>query len=544
MRKIVYLILMVLLSVLSHAQEIDIQWGKEEKVEPLSMPYELLGIQNEKIFVLKSSGSWSTADYFINVYKEESLDKIQTLEFSKMIPTEASSRELFGVYLLKNNIVVLTIEKGKLYGIAFDYNGEMTTRDMILDVGEKENIKTVKGKIQMQDPFNILNVLVIPDRTQLLIHKEIMSKDKKSAAYSFLFFDGSLNKLHDYQHDFAYGNKQFSVSNARIDDDGTFYALAHIYKEKEKRESDMYQTLLISFSINEGVPTLKETKLDLKETIPTAVSLILFKDKIIVAGMMCAKDEKYRDMNGTIWLEMDKKALTILSSDFSWFKPGLKTRKMIFTGGSELRDFVDQSYHFKSYHINESNEKILVFENMETSILNYTGHGQTILGSYKNQQAGDIVIIKLNAQNKLEWNEMVNKFQIAMGPVSGRDNNSTGVIVHPLRNHVYAFVSFNMVFKQDKLYLIFNDDIENGDDSKKTKEYKPLFKPYYKSTDEHLSLVAVDLKSGKQKRSAIFSLKEARKLSAIGNSVKVKDNKIFLHSFYETTSSVGYLTLD
>lgn len=489
-------------------------------MEGKSASPDFIGIQDEKIFVLKSANAKNAGSYYIDVYNETSLEEDQKIDLKKMLPKDIADNELYDVYLMNGKIIIVTLDKKKeMYATSIDLKGKILKAKVVLD--------RVEGR---DKDFEGFTVALSPDKTKLLGFRKAKGKVKKTTAYNFALYDDELKKIVSSKQELPYEEDNFSLLDVKVDNKGDVFCVAKITIEGKRKKFNTQKAVLMNLDLSQAKPEMNEVNLPFEKRIASSLSFLLSDDKIIVTGMY-ATNKDAEQLEGIFYIELNKKNFEVIRSNYEKFKSGLQTRVQ---ASKKMENNVGFGYRLRSIHTNEKNEKLMVFENKEVTFISSKS------GTAKVTVSTDIIAVKLNADNKLVWNTLINKNQALRVPVT----NVVGVGMIAVEINVYRFykkmedlLSYTLLYKGDKMYFVFNDHNKNM----KTKTTDKVFNNFKKS---YSALVTLNTDNGKWDKKAIFTKQEAQRIITPNNSVQISDNKILTFSFTKKASSIGYLTID
>jgi hypothetical protein len=516
-----FLFVLFLYSVNVSAQEVGINWSKEVDIEKKSASPELLGLSDGKIFVLRSANPKDAASYYVTVCDEGSLDEDDRIDFEKVLPKEVGHYDMFGTYLFKDRIVVITTSKNKeLCATTISLKGKIIKAKTVID--------KVEGKDKTFDGYEIA---ISPDKTKILGYRSQKGKIKKTVAYNFTVIDENLKQVKEKKIELPYEEENFEFRKVSLDDKGDVFAVAKIKIEGKRKKYDTHKAVLMSLPLSQDKPELNEVVLPFEKRIASSMSFIMQPGKILITGMYASnKDADFLD--GIFYIELNPQNFEVIKSSYEKFKPGLQTRK---DGTSAKMDSkVGYEYVLKDIYINSNDEKFLTFEyNTHMFVTSRTSTSKVV---YRH----DIIVAKLSSDNKILWNTIINKNQVLSVPYTV----TTGIGPIAITTSVYRFyrkfetmLTYVILYKNDDIYFVFNDHTKNMKTKNADKPFNSLKKSYS-------ALVKLDGSKGKWDKKPIFTTKESGRIITPGNSVQISDSKILTFSYYKNKGSIGYLSIE
>lgn len=276
--------------------------------------------------------------------------------------------------------------------------------------------------------------------------------------YYFQVFDEKLNKLWSNDVTLPYTDDLFSVENIRVDDNGYVYVMGVKFQEgKERRASKRdgdptYTYKLISYHYNDGKVTPKEYDIKLKDKFITDMQYAITDDGNIVVSGLYSKVGTY-SIKGAFYLTVDAQSREIVKTsfkefDFEFLTEHLSERKKKKAKKKEAKGKKSPElyqYDLQELILREDGGVVLIAEQFYIQVVtsSYTdanGHTHTTTTYYYHYN--DIVVVNINPQGEIEWNVRIDKQQTS--------TNDGGF-----------FSSYTSHVKDDKIYIIFNDNPKN-----------------------------------------------------------------------------------
>ncbi|MCF8253509.1 MAG: hypothetical protein K9J84_02920 [Bacteroidia bacterium] len=114
MKKIIIALLLTSSALFSYSQDVDITWGKEEKITRNSGTPQILGIEDVGIIILKSDDTKDLGDYKIAIHDKSNYDQTNLFELDKLLNKEIKSNDLEEVFLFEKTIIFISSNKTEL----------------------------------------------------------------------------------------------------------------------------------------------------------------------------------------------------------------------------------------------------------------------------------------------------------------------------------------------------------------------------------------------------------------------------------------------
>lgn len=507
----------------SFSQEVNVYWGQESPLDRFSTP-QLLGKRGDVLFGYKNSSKG------LSLLKYSIKDLQVKNEYPLMGSTSKGNNKVIDMrdYTL-NDLFIL---KSKMYISVSKYDRKKDLNSIYLQeidesgrlTGNLKKLADISAKSRSNSGSFVLYSSA--DSSKLLLVNNPPFEKYAGEKFSFKIFDENLKELNNLEIALPYKDKNFSVSDYIISNDGVIYMLAQIEidkkekkekqkqkgkKEAEAEESDSYYEIISVNPSGKGKVTEYEIKLPGKDI--TDVSYRLDEDNgkgIICAGFygnIEVKGRSHNDLNGVFYLRLNKETKEIEAKGIKEFDKDFiaeltSARKANkgrgISGTFELKDFVKIS----------NGGAILVAENSYMyTVTTYTRDPKTgmVTGTKTTYHyiRNNIIAININPDGSIKWYANIPKYQ--------HTTDDKG-----------AFSSFMLASHENKMYFIYNDNPKNLDPVKvKTvKDMRTMTSP------KAATVVMVELtESGEFTKKALFSNKENKMTFIPLSSIKTGANE-------------------
>ncbi|MDZ4668289.1 MAG: hypothetical protein SGJ00_10420 [bacterium] len=518
MKKNLILLACVFIFKIALSQEVDFKWSTPEKLNRKSSAPNLLGIRNEKVLLLKSENPTNTGSYYISTHNIVSLEKDIQIDFGKILPIDVAQNSLFEVYLINDNIVIISItKKDELIGSILDLTGQVVKGKISMDKADSKD----KG-------FDGFGVTISEDQTTILGYRKTKSPDKKSASFIFSTFNSDLKKLNTTKINLPYEDDNISFGRVSIDEKSNVFIVANAKIEGKRKKYDVIKSILLQLQMSQKKPEVNEVNLPLANRLATSMSFLIFDDKIAITGMY-ADNKDYDYLDGIFYIELSKNSLEVISSSFDKFKSGLQTR---FAMTKKMEKGVSYGNVLKDIYIDENKNKLLIFEMVE--IYYRTDSKGNVDKTIKTK---DLTVVRLTPENKIEWNVNIFKNQYLIIPYY------RPILFLP-RDYAYRIykkfenvLSYAILYKNGNIYFIFNDHVKNIGKKNADEVYNNQKKSYS-------AMVVLNEKTGKWQKKALFKTKESKRLITPRNSAQISDKQILVFTYESKKANLGLLTIE
>lgn len=508
----------LLISFFISAQELDFEWGADIKFAQNTASPEIIGLSDELIYILGSDNPKHLDDFYIGTFDRNTFNQKNRFLLKPLLPKEMADNDLEEVFMIEDKIVIISSNKTEVVGSILDLEGKMVKARINLLQIEKE--KNENGYI----------ITLASDRSKLMITRKIEPKKKENVSYQFLIYDNQLKKISQFKQLMSYNSEHFTFKNAILTNNGDVYFSGTILVDGPKRKFDTYKSGFYFLSTASTKPELTDINFSTDGKILSSVNFSIGENEIRLTGLYT--DNKNSEfMQGIFQLTLDKSTYAVLSKNYEPFIKGLFSRE----GTSDkLIPGVNSGYDIE-HIINGSNgEKYLVLHN------SFSYFRSDERGTDKYLLSLDIIVVKLDANNKIIWNVMVNKNQTMRIPYYV--NMSAYVVTIPVP--VYRkfkkyedLLDYSMLIKGNDLVFIYNDHIENLKTKGNPKAFNSLKKSY-------CAEVKLDLTTGKQTKKSVFKSTEEETLMLPKNYLQIAEDAIITFAIKgERSYAMGKITL-
>jgi len=326
-----------------------------------------------------------------------------------------------------------------------------------------------------------------------------ISKDKKTIAitgirhaekeeneqFHVYVFDANMERMWDKDVTLKYDSKLFVNEGVLLDNKGNIYMRARIYnevvKEKKKGEPNYYYKIL---SYRNNGSDYKEYSVNLKDKFITDLGCkVTDDDKLAIAGFY--SDKGTTSIKGVCFMLVDAESQEIIkqgSKDFDASFLELFRRKDI---NKKKDDPEIYEYDLDNIVVRSDGGALLLAEQYYVYVVTTTSRQGTLVTTRTDYyyHYNDIIAININPDMSIQWATKIPKRQTTV--------NDGGY-----------YSSYSYAVKEDKIYLVFNDDPDN------LNQTDPRSIADYTSPKKSVSTLVTINSDGKWKKDLLFSNKE------------------------------------
>lgn len=505
------LIILLLISIISFGQSnkesVNLKWGPEESESKKAELAEIFGSDESGFYIIKQSSSKKQLaiieQYDINMTKKRECSipnnkDHQNMKYEFTLNLDCS----FYIFsstpnkkIKKNQLFVQTIKKNTL-----------TSNNDIRLIAE---IDYSNNKGWNASDFNYK---FSSDSSKVLIFYDLPYKKGEPKKIGFHIFDNLINGI--WSKETALPNfKNFTYLNDYIlDNKGNVYILAKVYENQEKRERVNHNFKIIAYKYKEEDFTIyninSEGKFlsDMKITIGN-------DNNIICVGLYSKRYTSSTD--GCYFFKIDNNSMEMITKSFTEFNADF-FQKFIFNWdidklNTKLKvEKFDEIFKliFRDIIFKKDGGFIIIAESFykeKESTNTTTANTGSYSRYYTNYKYLDIIALNMSSNGELIWNKGIEKFQVT--------SDDKGI-----------YSSFSLSSSSDKLYFIFNDNIDNLNKKKKNTKYGYTGN----NKNSYVALVIMDM-DGYQKRKSLFTYKETGIIFKPNLCKQISNNQILIY---------------
>lgn len=449
--------------------KVDIEFGSIFKNEKREIPIDIIGQDENGYYLLYSEGKYGQGDDMF--LRKFNLDLTPT---NKEINLKNEAYEgkfhSLGVTKLKSKIIhvfYLLTETGKNY---YYQNIDLAT----FSISPKKLITTI-----LNDSKNARNSLsrfmISDDENTITLFYTIPNKNKETAKIRIQTFDSDFNEKTSNYYSFPYNNDVLSYRSVFMNSKNEPFIVCKkydSYKILNDENNFRYEFQLYQIKNNQLglLTTIRPENVHLRALNTTLIN----DDELALTGLYSEKH--LYAMNGVYAAKINLTNGEILSSKYNKFSSEFYT-KLLADGKKKQKAItkydegkrVDQNFILKQSLKLDNGELLVLAEQVWSYSYNYS------ITYYHH----NIAAIKLDSEGNLLWANKV-----------GKKNSKANV-------RIYS--SYHPVYKNDKLYLLYNCSAKNLNHT------TGGIANYFTDTDKAFIATKVDLDNGNYKRQILIS---------------------------------------
>ena len=439
------------------AQDVSVEWGPIQKEIKGSYIYGLIDRDDEGFMMvrIKSGGIFSSSKYFFERYDAE--NKVAFVKEFKLENAQKKECSLEDVLPIKNGYVVFSSyydsksDKKILYGQTYDKSGSK-----ISDMSEMDEIESKKKS----NSGNFAN-MISEDGSKILVYHNEPYEKNKNERFNYKVYDNTLKLIWEKQVELPHKDKDVSLSNYTIDNDGYVFAMERIQSKIKvtglfAKDKLVYDYRLITYDYKKDIINEVPLKLGGAKFVTNVTYLIDNKSgKIFVTGFY--GNQEFSGIAGSIYLRIDKKTFkTEHESTSAFTKEFIKKayENLVSEKKAKKATNLSTDYDLKKIIIKEDGGIMLIAEEYFVQVVTTTttsSNGVTTTRTTYHYYYRNIIVLDLTSDGTIRMASVVPKSQHSV--------NDGG-----------PYSSFISTLHNNKLYFWFNDNPKNT--SPKTKPDK------------------------------------------------------------------------
>jgi hypothetical protein len=450
------LVFTLLLALPASAQNLPVTWGAEQKFEKRIRISNLMAGKDNYFYVVKRNTSKKNQNTFI----------IEKYQSDNVIPVAASTFVLPDINSRQSNFEDIIVLENNIWLLVSQYINEQKHKLAYAMQIDNYTLQIVSNPIEI-DRINIINPNRMPgfdfktdkNAKHLLVYHHHLYEKYNNEKFSYKVYNAYMQLQWKKDIELPYRDKEFTVSDYKLDDALNVYMLSTFTPEKIKgqdtRNATTNRYVLLAYYPKEN--KIKEFEISLGDKWVSAVTFELAPNGDLAIGGFYSNTPQY-SLAGTFYLRINQynqqvvsKALKAFDTGFMrQFMPEKKIKK-----GKELSDF-----YFDHFIVREDGSALFIAEQYYMQIVyNYNDpfgypYGYYTPGFYSPYYFGrttynyqyyynDLIVVSVNAAGDIQWTKKIPKRQMS--------TNDGGY-----------YLSYSLGVTKNNIYILFNDNRNNA----------------------------------------------------------------------------------
>lgn len=407
------------------ADQTQLIWGQELKEPGNSFLYKIITTNDTGIYALRKENSRNEFDGPANIYVEHYTPQMK-LKRSSKIPMKYNKKrvEIEDVMALGGKMYMFTSFNNEAKQKNYLFAQELTKR---LEPKKKlQKLAEIPTKNKANEGYFAFKIA--KDSSKLLIYNQKPQRKKERESFTINIYDNQLNPLWEKEIKLPYPDKNVSIENYEIDNDGNVYLLATIFEKnkRSKRNTPNYRYAILSY--RQDKEKVKEYPLTLGEKFITDLTFkIANNGHLVCAGFY--SDKGGNNARGTCFFRLDPAAEDIYAKNTKAFSFEMRAADLSNKKKNKARDAeesgkVKKQAELKSFaldHLILRNDggAVLVAEQyfVNTSTAFYDQYNPYRFNGYANGRTefyynyNDLIVANIQPNGEIEWVTRIPKSQ-------------------------------------------------------------------------------------------------------------------------------------
>ena len=493
MKRLLIILSASMLSIGTFAQQptnkVSIAWGKPFKQSAKKTLSDIVGVDETGFYTIEEK-----YNYFgkVSELSMSKFDNNQNKVLGKEIDLSQGNheRELEGILQVENKLVLFSSYPNKKTKNNLLYRQVINKNNLNPD----EDIQTVASiDFTGENKNNSGNYgfEFSTDKSKILVYYNKPYDKGESEAYGFHILNSDISELWQKEVILPYKEELFEVQDYEVSTKGTVYVLGRVFTEKRKNTRSgkpNFHYVVLEYAQN-GQTNEYPVTVKGKYLIDMNVA-ITATDDILCSGYY--SDQETYSIRGSYFLSIDHVTKSITSDSYQAFPIDFLTQHMNKIQAKKTKKKAEKGkdvelygYDLRDLVIREDGGAILIGEQFRVYVvaITTTNNGVSSTTYQYHYLYNDIIVTNISPEGEIEWSKKIAKRQHTI--------NDGG-----------AYSSYALMVVKDKLYFIFNDNVENLN-------YDGVGKPALLSKGKKSYVVLVEMDGeGNQTREPLFSAKE------------------------------------
>ncbi len=504
------------------ADNVKVKWGEQHKERGGSFITEVIGIDEEQIYVLRyqrPSGGLAMLQnnplYLIEVY-----DKEGNFKFNRGIDNKYDRMRLEFEFVLhfNNQLLLFTSNYDRANKVNVLYVQEVNKRTLAPKSNPKE-IARAKGRSRLNS--GNFQYKLSYNRQKLAIVDLAAYKRREQDQFGAQVFDKDMNLLWSKDMKVPYRDDLFDIEEYEVDSEGNFYLLAIVYEGravKRRGGKPNYQYSIWAYT-DEG-NTSKEYKMGLDDWFITEMNFkVSNSGSIVCAGFYSPRNTFH--MNGTFYQSINPRTAEVEVQTTKAFEKKFLAEFMSDKRAEKGRGLF--RFDLDNMILRGDGGAVLMAEQFyidERVIRQGSGFNNSFGNNTRVDYYfyyNDIIVVNIAPDGEIEWATKVPKAQMT-------------------RNDGGHFSSYSYMLKGRNIHLIYNDNPKNlFPNNSKTFSFNG------KKSVVTLATLSAD---GSFKRSLLFSNREERIVTRPKACEQMSLEQMVICGEWGRRAKVGILTFE
>lgn len=473
-KSILYFFLFFLLGTINtlSAQIEDLQpnaeliWGQELKEPNKTFLSKIITSNKEGFYALREVFSKTPGEGVSKIYLEKYNKQMKLLK-SEAIDLKIRGKEL--------ELEEVSVVGGDLFVLS-SFNNEAKRKNYLF--AQKVNYKTLKlskdfkkiGEIDTKNKYKegSFDIHISKDSSKVLVYKQRPYQKKEQEVFTLAVFDNQFNELWTKKVRLPYPDKQFSVEEYQVDNQGNVYLLGMLFENGTKTKKNgkpNFRYEILAYR-NQG-EDVEEYPIELDDLFISDLAFRIANDGTLVCSGFYS-EQGTSSVAGTYFLRINPKTHETFNKntkkfDFDFLTQNVSDRKKAKYMKAEKEGNTKKKAELYKYDLDElilrnDGGAVLIAEQYYVDEIRDVFDDRFINPGFANNGLGfgggrtidyyynynEIIVVNIRPNGDIQWTARIPKYQNTV--------NDGGY-----------FSSYAMSIVRDKIYFVFNDNPKNFD---------------------------------------------------------------------------------
>ncbi|MEZ4885747.1 MAG: hypothetical protein R3E32_13520 [Chitinophagales bacterium] len=504
------------------ADNVEVTWGNQHKERSGSFIDEVIGIDEEQVYVLRYQKPMGGLAMLQNApeYLIEAYDKQGNYKSNREISNKYDNMRMEFEFVIhfNNRLLLFTSNYDRSEKTNVLYMQEVDKRTLAAK-GKPEAVAYAKGRSRVNS--GEFDYKLSFNRKQLAIVDLAAYRSKEQDQFGAQVFDQDMNLLWRKDMKVPYRDDLFDIEGYEVDSKGNFYLLAVVYEGravKKRGGKPNYEYSIWAYT-DKGNNT-KEYKMGLGEEFITDMTFKVSNTGEIVCSGFYSPQTTFR-ISGTFYQKINPQttevALQTTKAFETQFLAEFMSDKKAEKGKGLYRFDLDNMILRNDGGAILMAEQFYIDERISRPGSGFNnGFGNNVRVDYY-YYYNDIIVVNITPTGEIEWATKVPKYQVT--------SNDGG-----------HFSSYSYMLKGNNIHLIYNDNPKNlFPDARNTYSFNG------KKSVVTLATLSAD---GNLKRSLLFSNRDERIITRPKACEQMSLDQMVVCGEWGRRAKVGILTFD
>ncbi|NMM48528.1 hypothetical protein [Marinigracilibium pacificum] len=506
----------------------DIQWGSSQKVKKGLTMRNVVGDDEENIYILNSNRPLYSIDGTISFVssRDELVKYNKDLQFKK---AELIEPEIDGN---KSDYEDLFQFGGKLVLLSSYRSPDTDNRVLAAQTIDKETLLPEKSYKKLSEidskkfswKIGFFNYTLSRDSSKLFVYYKKPQKNNENDAFGMHVYDTDLNELWHEEIELPYTEKMFYVKDLIVDNEGNAHVLGVLFEEEgllggvktKKNGKANYHYRILSFYQRGKV--IENYKIEVGDHFLNDLQIMVDNQmNIICSGFYSNKES--RNIKGVYYSRINSKTKKTDIETFEDFSTELLSKEATDRKKDALekkdkkgKDEELEDFDIDKVILKEDGGLVLFAEKFftRTHTSSNGNGGYTTRTSY---HFDDILAISLDSQGKVLWSNLIEKSQSGL-----------------------FYSSYNVAIVEDRTYVLYNEHEKNLNRIK-----DDPYVSFFGWKSWNATLTEIDSK-GNMKGEVLFNCNDIGVINVPIVSSQISSNEMIIFNFRRSMSSLAKLT--